>query len=465
MKKLFTFLAACMLISAAFLPRQAGAQSPEKMSYQAVIRNSSNQLVTNHAVGMKISILQGSASGSPVYVETQTPIPNVNGLVTVEIGSGTLISGSFSSIDWSDGPYFIKTETDPAGGSNYAITGTSQLLSVPYALYAKTSGNGSNPSGSNGYIQFNNSGSLGSDSKLYWDNINKRLGLGTTSPAFNLTISGGALNTALGFTNNYTGISETDGLRIGVNADTANTYIWNYENSKLYLGTNNKERITILGNGRVGIGTNNPIAKFEVKGGAVINGDLWMQGKNISSLAKPSNPQDAANKAYVDSVFSSGTHFVGESYGGGIVFYVYDNGRHGLIAAKEDQSAGTQWYNGIEKYTGSKGNGVGAGEMNTALIVAAQIGDNQIGNFAAQICADYSNEVGGVYYGDWYLPSDYELIVLYNHKDVVGAFTSDYYWSSTELNNFNALSTSFSDGIGHGNGKSPMYRVRAIRAF
>ena len=115
-------------------------QVPEKMSYQAVVRNTTNNLVTNQPVGMQISILQGSATGTAVYVETQTPTSNANGLVSLEIGGGTIVSGNMATINWANGPYFIKTETDPTGGSSYTITGTSQLLSAPYALYAKTSG-------------------------------------------------------------------------------------------------------------------------------------------------------------------------------------------------------------------------------------------------------------------------------------------------------------------------------------
>lgn len=115
------------------------AQAPQKMSYQAVIRNSSNALVVNTQVGMQISILQGAASGTAVYVETQTPTTNTNGLASLEIGGGTVVSGNFANINWANGPYFIKTETDPTGGTNYTITGTSQLLSVPYAFF---SGNG-----------------------------------------------------------------------------------------------------------------------------------------------------------------------------------------------------------------------------------------------------------------------------------------------------------------------------------
>ena len=115
-------------------------QEPEKMSYQAVVRNTTNNLVTNQPVGMQISILQGSSTGTAVYVETQTPTSNANGLVSLEIGGGTVVSGNMATINWANGPYFIKTETDPTGGSSYTITGTSQLLSAPYALYAKTSG-------------------------------------------------------------------------------------------------------------------------------------------------------------------------------------------------------------------------------------------------------------------------------------------------------------------------------------
>lgn len=132
MKKIITICAALLMTASLW------AQSPEKMSYQAVVRDGNNALVTSTAVGMQISILHGSANGAAVYVETQTPTSNANGLVSLEIGSGTVVSGTFVSIDWANGPYFIQTETDPTGGTSYTITGTSQLLSVPYAMHAKT---------------------------------------------------------------------------------------------------------------------------------------------------------------------------------------------------------------------------------------------------------------------------------------------------------------------------------------
>ena len=114
-------------------------QAPESISYQAVIRNANQELVAETTVGVQISILQSTATGNSVYTETHAATTNTNGLLSIAIGNGTT-TDNFASIDWSQGPYFIKTETDLAGGSNYTITGTSQLLSVPFALYAKTSG-------------------------------------------------------------------------------------------------------------------------------------------------------------------------------------------------------------------------------------------------------------------------------------------------------------------------------------
>ena len=118
------------------------AQVPEKFSFQAVVRNESNQLVTNAPVGVRVSILQGSTSGNALYVETHSVTTNANGLLTVEVGGGNTQMGSFNNINWANGPWFLKTETDPNGGSNYAVVSVQQLLSVPYALYAKEAGNG-----------------------------------------------------------------------------------------------------------------------------------------------------------------------------------------------------------------------------------------------------------------------------------------------------------------------------------
>ena len=116
------------------------AQAPQAFSYQAVIRNASNVLVSNQLVGEKISLLKDSATGKVVYSETQSVKTNTNGLVSLQIGAGSVLSGSFKNIDWASGNYYVKIETDPTGGNSYSISIASQLLSVPYALYAANGG-------------------------------------------------------------------------------------------------------------------------------------------------------------------------------------------------------------------------------------------------------------------------------------------------------------------------------------
>ncbi|KAA2221398.1 beta strand repeat-containing protein [Chryseobacterium sediminis] len=118
------------------------SQAPEKMSYQAVMRNGSGQLLVNQGIAVKVSILQGSPAGAAVYSERLTGNTNAYGLISLEIGTGTVLTGTFATIDWPTGSYYLKTETDPAGGTSYTIVGTSQLLSVPYAMYAKSAGGG-----------------------------------------------------------------------------------------------------------------------------------------------------------------------------------------------------------------------------------------------------------------------------------------------------------------------------------
>ncbi|MGM0650448.1 MAG: fibrobacter succinogenes major paralogous domain-containing protein, partial [Bacteroidota bacterium] len=117
---------------------QGRAQVPETISYQAVIRDSGDTLVSNQSVGMQISIIQASADGPEVYVERHFPTSNGNGLVSIEIGSGIVVSGDFSDIEWQNGPFYLQTQTDLNGGADYTVTSTSQLLTVPYAIHAQS---------------------------------------------------------------------------------------------------------------------------------------------------------------------------------------------------------------------------------------------------------------------------------------------------------------------------------------
>lgn len=303
------------------------AQAPQRVSYQALIRDSNGKLVTNHSVGIRISILQNSEHGSEVYTETQNLNSNENGLISLAVGNNS----GFDTIHWVNGPYFLKIEIDPKGGSDYSISATSQLLSVPYALYAINSG-----------------------------------------------------NTSL---------------------------------TKISAGKN----ISVTGNG---------------------------------TTLKP---------YIIESKDSNSVHYLGEHYGGGMVFYVYDNGHHGLITSLEYQGT-PQWYNGSYKYTNATRDGIGAGQYNTERIIAAQ----GPGDYAAQECANYTG--GG--FGDWYLPSKAELDLLYQAFNTRFGFLKDYlhfnisgHWSSTEVDTTNAWYEIFDVELIHETNKNLTGYVRAIRAF
>ena len=332
------------------------AQAPEKMSYQAVIRNVSNALVANQTVGMQISILQTTATGTAVYVETQTSTTNANGLVSLEIGTGTGVSGDFTSIDWGNGTYFIKTETDPTGGTAYSIAGTSQLMSVPYALHAKT--------------------------------------------AESIT---------------------------GVTLDGSET--------KVTAGTN----VTVTGTGT----TASPY---------VVNA---AGGTNSSS-----------------------GHYIGELFGGGIVYYVYENGAHGLIASLDDLDGGSgvAWTGQTTASVGVLLKNMTDGASNTAAMVAQDATANKAGT----LCDSYSG--GG--FTDWYLPASRELYLLAAQDIIIdqildndGDLTTNgfsqetvgtmdgIYCSSTENFSHGVWAYAFASSSFTYGGKNGPFRVRAIRAF
>jgi hypothetical protein len=119
-----------------FFPIFAIAQAPQKINFQSILRNSSGEVVGNRSVSLKITILSGTINGSSVYSETHAKTTDASGLISIQIGNGTVISGIFANIDWGGASHFIKLEVDFSGGSNYVVLGTQELMSVPYALYA-----------------------------------------------------------------------------------------------------------------------------------------------------------------------------------------------------------------------------------------------------------------------------------------------------------------------------------------
>jgi hypothetical protein len=235
MKKIITICVAILMATSVF------AQAPEKISYQAVVRDGSNNLVASSTVGMRIQLLQDSEFGDAVYVETQTPTSNANGLVSLEIGEGIVVSGTFASIDWANGPYFIKTETDPTGGTSYTISGTSQLLSVPYALHAKTADSVSGTITETDPVFGASvaSGITGTDT-TYWNN--KLDSYTETDPIFGSSVASGITGTDTTYWNNkldsYTETDPIFGSSVAAGITGTDTTYWNnkLDSYTFYLG-------------------------------------------------------------------------------------------------------------------------------------------------------------------------------------------------------------------------------------
>jgi hypothetical protein len=256
MKKLVIFLVAIALLTNVF------AQTPQKMSYQAVIRNNSNVLVTNKKVGMIISILQNR---TPVYVEMHTATTNDNGLVSLHIGEGVVLSGAFAAIDWSKGSHYIKTETDPTGGTDYSVVGESELLSVPYALYA---GNSSSTTGTPGPM--GPAGPAGPAGPM-----------GPAGPAGSMGVAGKNALAKL-----MSGDATMDTLGVVTISKDAITSI-KIKDGSIKDADLDKFNISLSG---FGLPTSN----------------ISMDGNKLTNLASPSNSKDAATKEYVDGAILAG---------------------------------------------------------------------------------------------------------------------------------------------------------------
>lgn len=315
MKTIYNILKKVLIVSSFFYFMNTFAQAPNLMSYQAVVRNSSNALVTNSNVGMKISVLQESAAGTPVFVETQTTTTNNNGLATLKIGSGTAVTGTFAAINWATGPYFIKTETDPTGGTSYTIAATSQLMSVPYALFAANGGS-STGSGTVNYVsKFTTTSTLG-NSQIFDDG--NGVGINNATPTSKFYVNGqGSVDIPLGDiaytggTNNNTKVGTIANNSVVTTAANVGTYsnAGKAKNNVAFYGTtdqssdaaasytgvlldNYNNHITTSGSvngifndvGNFGTGNASGIRTFIRQGGAAANATGIYN--NISALGK-----------------------------------------------------------------------------------------------------------------------------------------------------------------------------------
>lgn len=444
MKHLITFLVVVLVTTNIF------SQAPEKMSFQAIVRDQNGNLKTNATIGVQLLITNDVGFfPQTVYSETHTAISNSNGLITLEIGGGTVVSGNFSTIDWGNGSYSIKTNYDLTGGANYSLLGTSKLLSVPYALYAKTAGNAT--SGSDLPVAT----TVGQ--MMYWN--------GTDWLLINPSTDGKVLT----LENGIPVWKEQETTIISLPTVSTNT-VSSITASQAYFSG----YVVSGGNGDIGergfcYGTNqNPTIQNNIVScgnglgsyNAIIPGLTANTNYNVRAYAT-----NNAGTAYGNQQSFTTLHTIGDNYQGGIIAYIlqpddqgYDaNIQHGLIAAPYDQNTSAEWgCYGIE-VGGAGGGAIGSGKQNTIDI---ENGCSTVGT-AADICANL--ELNG--YSDWFLPSIYELDQLYKNKIVIGNFSTGWYWSSSDYSANDAHGLLFDTGYTTNLPKTRLSYVRAIRTF
>lgn len=305
---------------------------PQAFKYQTIIRDAGGELVADQAVALRIDILTEAPDGTVVYTEDHTVTTNEFGLVNLEIGRGTAVFGIFSEIDWGSGDHFLKLSMDIAGGSNFVFAGVTQLLSVPYALYAKESGDDPmwQPDGNN--IFYNNG----------------KVGIGTNTPTRLLHLYGGDALIETPEWSDLTIRTTTAGTDASLLLRTVTDGLWandNYwavyndvsEDNKFTIQYKDQRRMTISNNGYVGIGTNQPGSLLDIHGGTRFTVRLDNETKSkVGNLYSSDDTLALVSYGNVDISIDENNNSTGKVFrvvnnsGTNELLRVQDNGRVGI---------------------------------------------------------------------------------------------------------------------------------------
>jgi len=511
------FIKSFFLLLLLFISLETAAQAG--IFFQAIARDINNNPAKSRKLYIQSNIIQSSPSGNNVLIEEHQTNTDDFGVFSIMVGNGRRIGGdasNLSTIDWSKGPYYLnlKIAITPVKLSitwdytkDLVDLGTTIFGTVPIALYsanaakiddklnivdsskmlepyakvktvqllssaidAKLAANDTTLMLSSysriTYVdsalstKFNNSDTIKYTKLTYTDSaLLTKMNLFDTSGFTKQIFLDSALSTRLLLTDTikYTKQIYTDSALLTKLSLTGNAFSSTLADN---ITATKNTTITSLANlntvGTITTGVWSSTIIDVAHGGTGLT-NAGLSGQVLTTSA-------AGTLTWTNMSDFMGAHYIGESFGGGIVFYINDNGKHGLIAATSDQSRGIRWYGGSNTNTRARADGVGAGLKNTAIIIANQ-GAVDGNAFAATVCNEYSVTVDGVKYGDWYLPSKYELNLLYLQKSVVGGFANFNYWSSTEIANFAAWTQLFNNGYQVNYDKRTTVYVRAIRAF
>ncbi len=402
---------------------------PEAFNYSAIARNASGQPLSSATIGIQISILKTSVSGSVQYSENHFVTTDAFGLFNLVIGTGAVQSGNISTIVWANDNYFVKVGMDVSGGTNFLTMGETQLLSVPYAMHTKTAQNGFDRISNNGDTIFLNNGQffvLGNNGNNSSSLVMPTL---VTNYVSGITSNSATFNAAISNALDYQIIEKGFVYSTSPNP--------NLNSSKIQLGSG-------IINFNVTTDLLNPLfvhnTIYYVRSYVITENTIPVYGNEVSFT----------------------TLEVGQiGQGGGTVFFdkgIFSSGWRYLEITNSDQSISEQW--GCDGFDiQGTSNNVGSGQNNTSIIVSAC---NEI-QFASKLCDNLT--LGSQ--NDWFLPSTGEINLIYvNSLNNALNFSNAFYWTSTSFDANYAYCFHGFQGLMPGNtNKYQLFYIRAVRAF